>query len=251
MAERLILHYLPGDSLLHRWDARGKLLCMLLASAAILQNRVVVLGLFSITLPVAMGFAGISMARLGRELRAWLVFFLIIIGVYGIITPGAGWQRVSWLPLSVPGLLQGIWISWRLLLLLTCAVLFSAVTRPRELRGAVLWLLSPLPFLPRYRVAFMAGLTMRFVPLVLDELDEIREASKARLGDRRKNPWRRTKHVVLPLFRRVFLRSDDLAMALAARCYREDLPEQQSRLPLPHLIPAALLVVLWVSGLLH
>jgi energy-coupling factor transporter transmembrane protein EcfT len=251
MAERLILHYLPGDSFFHRWDARGKLLCMLLASAAIMQNRVVVFTGFSILLPVAMGFAGISITRLRRELRAWFVFFLIIIGVYALTAPGSGWQPVSWLPLSVPGMLQGIWISWRLLLLLTCAVLFSSVTRPRELRDAVLWLLSPLPFLPRYRIAFMAGLTMRFVPLVLDELDEIREASKARLGDRRKNPWRRTKYVVLPLFRRVFLRSDDLAMALAARCYREDLPEQLSRLPLPHLIPAALLVVLWVSGFLR
>ena len=248
MAKRLILHYLPGDSFLHRWDARGTLLCMLLASAAIMQNRVVVLTGFSILLPVAMGFAGISISQLRRELRAWFVFFLIIVGAYAVIAPGPDWQPVSWIRLSVPGILQGIWISWRLLLLLTCAVVFSSVTRARELRDAVLWLLRPLPFLPRYRVAFMAGLTMRFVPLILDELDEVREASKARLGDRRKNPWRRMKYVVLPLFRRVFLRSDDLAMALAARCYREDLPEHQSRLPLRHLIPAALLVVLWVSG---
>jgi biotin transport system permease protein len=251
MAERLILHYAPGDSFLHRWDARGKLLCMILASATVLQNRVLVLTGFSILLPVVMGLAGISIKRLWRELRAWLVFFLIIVGTYGITAPGSEWRPVPWIPLSVSGMLQGIWISWRLLLLLTCAVLFSSVTRARELRDAVLWLLSPLPFLPCYRIAFMAGLTMRFVPLVLDELDEIREASKARLGDRRKNPWRRIKYVVLPLFRRVFLRSDDLAMALAARCYREDLPKQQSRLPLRHLIPAMLLVVLWVSGFLR
>ena len=251
MAERLILHYLPGDSFLHRWDARGKLLCMLLASATVLQNRVVVLAGFSILLPVAMGFAGISISRMRRELRAWLIFFLIIVGVYGIVAPGSGWQPVSWMPLSVPGMLEGLWISWRLLLLLTCAILFSSVTRPRELRDAVLWLLSPLPFLPCYRVAFMAGLTMRFVPLVLDELDEITEAHKARLGERRKNPWRRIKFVVLPLFRRVVLRSDDLAMALAARCYREDLPAESTRLPLQHLIPAALLVVLWISGFLR
>jgi energy-coupling factor transporter transmembrane protein EcfT len=59
MAERLMLHFFPGDSVLHRWDARGKLLSMLLVSALILQNRPAVLTGFSVLLPLDMGFAGI------------------------------------------------------------------------------------------------------------------------------------------------------------------------------------------------
>jgi energy-coupling factor transporter transmembrane protein EcfT len=251
MAERLMLHFFPGDSVLHRWDARGKLLSMLLVSALILQNRPAVLTGFSVLLPLAMGFAGIPIKRLFWELRAWLWFFLIIVLVYGIFSPDAGNQAVPWLPLNLSGVRQGLWICWRLLLLLTYATLFSCVTRPRELRDAIMWILKPLPFLPCYRVAFMAGLTMRFIPLILDELDEIRDAHKARWGERRKNPLRRVKHLVLPLFRRIILRSDDLAMALGARCYREDLLVEWPRLPLHHLIPAALLVVLWIFGFAH
>jgi energy-coupling factor transporter transmembrane protein EcfT len=131
------------------------------------------------------------------------------------------------------------------------AALFSSITSPRELRHAILWLLAPLGFLPRQRIAFMAGLTLRFVPLMMDELGEIRDAQRARMAERCRNPMRRARYVVLPLFRRILQRSDDLALALAARGYREDLPLQVQHLPKSHLLPAVLLVALWISGFMH
>jgi energy-coupling factor transporter transmembrane protein EcfT len=130
------------------------------------------------------------------------------------------------------------------------ASLFTAVTRPRELLEALAWFLHPFRFLPTRRIAFMATLAMRFLPLILDELDEVNQANKARLGERRRNPVARAKHLLLPALRRSFTRADELALALAARGYREDLTVEWSAFPPRHLIPVILLGVPWVfSGL--
>jgi biotin transport system permease protein len=249
MADRLILHYHPGDTVLHRWDGRGKLLAIVTTSALILQDRLPVMIGLSALLPLGWWLGRIPAGQLLREVRSGLWFFLMIVLVYAIFAPEAGGRAIPWVPFSVSGLHQGLWVCWRLFLLLAYAALFSAATSPRELRCAVLWFLTPLRFLPRQRIAFMAGLTIRFVPLVMDELDAIRDAHKARLGALRRNPLRRARYLVLPLFRRVIQRSDDLALALAARGYREDLPLEAPHLPLGHLIPAALLAALWVLGL--
>ncbi len=52
------------------------------------------------------------------------------------------------------------------------------------------------------------------------------------------------KYFVLPLFRRSLKRADDLALALAARGYRDDLPVSYTRLPMGHLAGLAPLVAL-------
>jgi hypothetical protein len=126
---------------------------MLLASAAIIQNRG---GLhrFSI-LPIAMGFAGISITRLRRELRAWFVFFLIIIGVYA---------HRSWLRLAA-GLLasciQGCSKESGSPGACSCSHLcrFQLRTRPRELPDSVVAEPTAISAALPHRV--MAGLTMR------------------------------------------------------------------------------------------
>lgn len=248
MAERLILHFIPGDSVLHRWDARGKLLALLATGTLIVQNRATVwLGL-SVLLPLVLIIARLPAGRLLRDIRQGAVFFFMIVLVYGIFSQERETSRIWWVPLSASGLRQGLWVCWRLFLLMAYAALFSSVTSPRELRHAILWLLAPFRFLPRQRIAFMAGLTLRFVPVVLDELSEIQNAQRARMVERCRNPWRRARYVVLPLFRRTLQRCDDLALALAARGYREDLPVQVQHLPKSHLLPAVLLVGLWISG---
>jgi energy-coupling factor transporter transmembrane protein EcfT len=130
------------------------------------------------------------------------------------------------------------------------ASLFTAVTRPRELLEALAWFLHPFRFLPTRRIAFMATLTMRFLPLILDELDEVNQANKARLGERRRNPVARAKYLLVPVLRRSFTRADELALALAARGYREDLAVEWPVFSPRHLIPVMLLGVPWVfSGL--
>ena len=50
MAPRLSFHYLPGDSLIHRWDPRCKLLGILTATFCMLEMGIPALGIFSLFL---------------------------------------------------------------------------------------------------------------------------------------------------------------------------------------------------------
>jgi energy-coupling factor transporter transmembrane protein EcfT len=143
----------------------------------------------------------------------------------------------------------GILTFWRLGLILSNAVLFTAVTRPRELRDALIWLLKPVPFLPERSVGLMVSLTMRFFSLILDQAEEVHLAHKVRLGDQIKNPFRRAKFLGLPLLRRSLSQAEEITLALAARGYRDDIPIRLPRMKSSHLIPLLIflgcLIVLW------
>jgi energy-coupling factor transporter transmembrane protein EcfT len=91
----------------------------------------------------------------------------------------------------------------------------------------------------------MVSLTIHFFATILDQAEEVRLAHNARLGDRNKNPFRRTKFLALPLLRRSFSRAEDVTLALAARGFRDDLPLQIPKLPISHLVP-----LLFLLGLL-
>jgi len=138
---------------------------------------------------------------------------------------------------------------WRLGLILGYAVLFTAVTRPRELRDSLIWFLKPLPFLPQRRIGLMVSLTLRFFSLILDQAEEVRLAHKARLGDQNKNPFRKAKLMALPILRRAFSQVEEVTFALAARGYRDDISPQLPKMAFPHLIPLIIflgvLIALW------
>ena len=70
----------------------------------------------------------------------------------------------------------------------------------------------------------MMTIALRFVPTLLEELDRIMKAQKARGADfERGNIVQRLRAVVpilVPLFLSAFRRADELALAMEARCYR-------------------------------
>ena len=89
----------------------------------------------------------------------------------------------------------------------------------------------------------MVSLTLHFFAILLDEVEEVRLALRARLGDRVRNPLRRATFTALPVVRRGFLRVDDVTLAIAARGFRDDIPYQSRKLPLSQLIPVSLFTV--------
>lgn len=226
MAYRLVFHYQPGDTLLHQWDVRCKLPGLLALSVTLLNMDFPALALLSLVLVSAFEVSRLPMARLAGELKAWgyMLLMIFLLQSMGVQAQEPGAASPEGFALSREGILMGARTCWRLALMLGFAILFTCTTRSRELQNAVLWLLSPFPFLPARRIALMMALTLRFFSLLLDELEDVRQAVRARLGDSRRNPLVRVRSAVFPLLRRSLLRADDMALALAARGYREDIP---------------------------
>lgn len=238
---RITFHYLPGNSFLHRWDARGKILGLMMMTLSLLSSKVPLFLFHSGLLIALLLLSRFSLKQFLRELRFWAIFLLLLFVFQILFSQGTRFTFLLWLPISKEGLILGGMTLWRLLLVLCYAILFTAVTRPREICEAVTWFVKPLPFIPERRIGLMVSLTVHFFSIILDEAEEIYLAYKARLGDQNKNPFRMAKLLTLPLIRRSFSRAGDVTVALVARGYRDDLPLHLPKLPIGHLIPLFLL----------
>jgi biotin transport system permease protein len=234
---RIVLHYIPGNSVLHRWDARCKFFGLLIITATLLQSRITWLTFDSILLIGLLILSRLPLRQFSRDFWFWAIPILALFLFQAFFTPGVPISALRWLPVSYEGLRLGAFTCWRLGLILSYAVFFTAVTRPREIQDVLIWLLKPAPFLPARRIGLMVSLTIHFFAIILDQAEEIHLAHDARLGDQNKNPFRRAKFLALPLLRRSFSRAEDVTLALAARGFRDDIPLQLPKLSLPHLIP--------------
>ena len=122
--------------------------------------------------------------------------------------------------------MRGGYIGLRLVLLILLSTLLTLTTSPLRLTDGLESLLSPLRRLngPVHELAMMMTIALRFVPTLLEELDRIMKAQKARGVDFEHGTiMRRLRAIVpvlVPLFLSAFRRADELALAMEARCYR-------------------------------
>jgi energy-coupling factor transporter transmembrane protein EcfT len=205
---------------------------------------------YSLLWAAVLALARLPWLRLLKDFKGWMIFLAVIFVLKAAFSPGPRLPGLEWLPVSLEGLRLGGLTCWRLALILAYAMVFTAVSAPREVRNVVSWILKPLPFIPERRAALMVSIVLHFLPLILDELEEIRLAIKARLGEGRKNPVARARLVGLPLLRRSLARSDDLAMAVVARGYRDDVAVKTPPLPGRHLLYLVLVALLLLLGII-
>jgi energy-coupling factor transporter transmembrane protein EcfT len=210
-------------------------------TATLLQSKTPWLIFDSILLMGLLILSRLPLRQFFRDFWIWAIFLFALFLFQAFFTPGPRLPAFPWLPVSQNGLRLGSLTCWRLGLILSFSILFTAITRPRELQDALIWLLKPIPFLPERRVGLMVSLTLRFFSIILDQADEVRLAHKARLGNQNKNPFRRAKFLALPLLRRSFSRAEDVTLALAARGFRDDLPLHLPKMPFSHLVPLLIL----------
>jgi energy-coupling factor transporter transmembrane protein EcfT len=215
-------------------------------TATLLQTKIAWLTFDSILLIGLLTLSRLPLRQFFRDFWIWAILLLALFLFQAFFTSGPRISLLSWLPVSQDGLRLGGLTSWRLGLILGYAVLFTAVTRPREIQDVLIWLLRPVPFLPERRIGLMVSLTIHFFAIILDQAEEVRLAHKARLGDQNKNPFRRAKFLALPLLRGSLSKAEDVTLALAARGFRDDLPLQLPKLPFSHLFPLFFLLGFFV-----
>jgi biotin transport system permease protein len=202
-----MLRYTPGDSLAHRLDPRTKLFVQVAFVAAA----------FAHTTP--RGLAVLTVVVVGllasAGLRPWTVAYgyryalplLVVAPLVAGATLGDPWLRLD-------AVAAASLASYRVLLVLVVSAFYVHTTSARESRAAVQ---HTVPGKPGQFLGLGVGFVFRFLPVLRDDLQRVRQASRARLGDER--PVQdRMRHVAVAGLNRAFDRADTFSLALRTRC---------------------------------
>ena len=221
--------YFPGNSLLHRFDPRSKILFTVLFIAAIFLCKGLVS--YGITLLILLMMIGISKVQPRVFLKGMkpVVFIVVCKAILNLFYT-SGTVLWSWGILKITE--EGIWkagfMVLRILMLIACTLLLTYTTSPILLTDGLEKLLRPLKKLnfPVHELSMMMSIALRFIPTLIQETDKIISAQKARGADFDSgNLIQKAKALIpilIPLFISSFRRAEELAIAMECRCYHGD-----------------------------
>lgn len=206
--------YVPVASPVHRLPAGWKLLA--LAALSVVLFRVptlpVVTGALGGVLVVGLGVARLPAATLRRQGRAVLWWLVGLFVFHALVTDVA----------------TGAVTVLRLLTLVLAAAVVTATTRVTEMVAVVEWMCAPLRMVGvrPARIGLVIAMALRFIPVLIERADRIREAQAARGGSGRGLRGLRT--TVAPLLVQVLQMAATVSEALDARG-ADDVPPPRGR----------------------
>jgi|CZCB01.1.fsa_nt_gi energy-coupling factor transport system permease protein len=219
--------YYPVNSLVHSLDPRAKIVISMIFMVVLFVGNnfysFAVAGTFAV---LAVTLSKIPWKVLIRGLRPIVFIMLFTTALHLFLTPGPAIFQIGPLKASWPGLIQGLFIGIRLIILIVFTSLLTLTTSPIELTDGLEDILKPFSRIgvPAHEIAMMMTIALRFIPTLLEEADRIMKAQMSRGADFESgNMIQRAKSLVpllVPLFVSAFRRADELAMAMEARCYR-------------------------------
>lgn len=227
--EKLIFgRYIPGNSFIHRLDPRAKLIGAIWFIIIIfLANNWLTYVLLTVFVLTAVKLSEISPKFFinGVKPLIWLILFTVILQI--LFTSGSTiWFRFGPVIISQEGILNGVFIFMRFVLIIFMSTILTLTTMPLSLTDAIEYLLRPLAAVkvPVHEIALMLSIALRFVPTLMDETEKIMNAQRARGIDFGEgNIYQQMKAIVpllIPLFVSSFNRAEELATAMEARGYK-------------------------------
>lgn len=218
--------YFPGDSLMHRMDARVKIILLFFYIVGIfLFDNNICYGLNTALAVLLVFLSGVSPRMVLKSIKPlwWILILTFVIQLFTV--PGEVLAKLWIFNITYEGLVKGFLISLRLVLLIGVSSLLMLTTSPLMLTDALESLFRPLKRFgfPAHELAMMMTIALRFIPTLMEETDKIIKAQKSRGSDIGEgNFLAKVKSMIpilVPLFISAFRRADDLAMAMEARCY--------------------------------
>ena len=218
--------YYPEQSVIHRLDARTKILGTLLYIIELfLVNSFAGFGLVILALGVLIGISKVPVRFIFRGLKAVVFIILLTFLLNLFMLDGTVLWHWKFLTITYEGLYRSCFMALRLILLIIGTSMLTLTTKPMELTDGLEKLLKPFNRfgLPSHEIALMMSIALRFIPTLLEETDKIMKAQQARGADFESgNLIQRVKNMIpilIPLFVGSFRIAQDLALAMEARCY--------------------------------
>lgn len=220
--------YLPYDTLMHRLDPRAKIIamCILLTTIFIVSSILIYILL---TMFVA-GLLIMSKCKLMSVIKTlkpfmFMMLFLLVLNSF-FYKEGTLIFSVFSFSLYSEALFRTFYIFIRVILMISLTTILTSTTKPVDLTLAIEHLLGPLKRFkfPAHEVAMMISISLRFIPILMEETQRIMKAQASR-GVDFDNAKLKTKinamvSLIIPLFVSSFNRADELANAMEARGYQ-------------------------------
>lgn len=260
MLDKMILgRYIPGQTFIHQLDPRLKLIySFLLMIIIFFANNVSSYSFLTGIILLIMILARLKLSFLFNGLKPILILLIFTMLMHLFLTKGGGTVfHYGIIDIERNGIIQGVFISLRLILIIFLTTMMTLTTSPISLTDALEAIFYPLKKLkiPVHELALMMSISLRFIPTLMDETTKVMRAQMARGSDMTSGPViKRLKAVVpllIPLFVSAFKRAEDLAVAMEVRGYQGDKGrtkyrkldwDMQETLTLLTLIPIAALV---------
>lgn len=218
--------YVPGNSCIHRIDARTKLTLGIAFIVALLCGHTFA----SLGIAAAFVFLTYVLARIpaGKALRslAPLMVIVLIVVVLNLFTQQGGETLVQLgiFRISMGGVQAAGFTGVRLTVMMLGMSLITLTTPTIELSEAFEKMLAPFARfgLPAHELGMIMGIALRFMPQFATELATVYHAQVsrgARLSNSPVHGVRMVSSLMIPLFASVFRHAETLSFAMDARCY--------------------------------
>ncbi len=220
--------FFPGNSIIHKLDARIKILCIIFYIIAVFSAKSFV----SLAIVVGLTVLIVFLSRLDfktiiKSLKP--VLFILCFTMIANLLWTTGSQPLidfGFLKIYPEGIVYAVFMASRIICLIVGTfVLLTYTTSPVALTDAIERLLSPFSKigLPVHEFSMMMTIALRFIPTLVEETQKIINAQKARGANFESgNLINRAKALVpilIPLFVSAFRRADELASAMECRLY--------------------------------
>ena len=216
--------FFPGNTIVHRLDARTKLILVVVYIAALFQAS----GWISYLVVTAatgscMYLSRIHPRNMFKGLKP-MIFIIVLTAVLNIFYTTGTPILPGW-PITWEGIARAIQMMLRICLLITGTFLLTYTTSPISLTDGLERLMNPLKKLrlPVHEMTIMLSMALRFIPTLVEETDKIMSAQKARGADFETGSLidraKAMLPILVPLFVSAFRRADELAVAMESRCY--------------------------------
>ncbi len=219
--------YYNGDSFIHKLDARAKILLTVLFIVMIfLCKNFLSLALTFVFVLISIILSSVPLKMYLKSLKPIvpIVLFTALLNMF--YSSGEDVILTVWkFSLTEEGLFTALFMAVRIILLIVASSILTYTTVPTMLTDAIEKLLSPLKLfkIPVQSLAMMMTLALRFIPTLIEEIEKITNAQKARGADfengKLMDRIKAIVPVIIPLFVSSFRRASDLAYAMSCRCY--------------------------------
>lgn len=219
--------YYPVDSVIHKLDPRTKLaITFVFLVSLFLGKSIPLYASATLFLIIYITSSKIPLKHMLKGIRPILIFIIFSIALNLLFGKGDAFFSWGIIRITYSGIRTAVYMLLRIVYLVLGASVLTYTTTPTKLTDGLEksfgWMHRI--HVPVHEISMMICIAMRFIPILVEELDKIMKAQQARcakfdegkLTERMKSLF----PVILPMFVSAIRRANDLALAMDARCYR-------------------------------